>query len=330
MRDDRPTPPRRARQPRAPGPRARGPFALRPGTRGQRRVIRALRLLRMLLRGFGAAVLLAIALAAPQAGRLAAQDCAGAEACSLPGGTYFAEAPPDGVARGAVMFLHGYGGSGAGEIGNRAMVEAVTAQGYAFVAPDGMPRPGGGQGNSWNAQADPAGRDDIAFLDAVAQDAAARFGFPRERVLAAGFSGGAMMVWRLACDRPERFAAYAPVAGLLWRPLPGRCAGPVRLLHTHGWADPVVPLEGRAVAGGALVQGDLFAGLALLRRASGCTADAPDREGYTDEGGFLGRRWSACAPGAALELLLHGGGHAVPAGWAPRALAWFGKQTPAE
>ncbi|QDL93639.1 polyhydroxybutyrate depolymerase [Paroceanicella profunda] len=283
----------------------------------------------MVLRGFGVGALVpALWLAGP--GRLAAQDCAGAEACSLPGGVYFAEAPAEGLARGALIFLHGYGGSGAAEIGDRGLVEAVTARGYAFVAPDGLPRPGGGTAKSWNATGTPGARDDIAFLREVAQDAAARFGFPRDRVLLAGFSAGGMMVWRVACAEPQAFAAYAPVSGQLWRPLPQACAGPVKLMHTHGWADPVVPLEGRAVGGGALVQGNLFAALALLRRASGCATDAPDTDGYTAQGVFLGRRWSACAPGAELELVLHPGGHAVPQGWSGRALAWFEKQSPAE
>ena len=40
-------------------------------------------------------------------------------------------------------------------------------------------------------------------------------------------------------------AAYAPVAGSFWRPHPDMeaCAGPVDLLHTHGWRDKTVPLD---------------------------------------------------------------------------------------
>jgi polyhydroxybutyrate depolymerase len=130
-----------------------------------------------------------------------------------------------------------------------------------------------------------------------------------------------MMAWRLACDAPDRADAYAPVAGLLWQPLPVRCAGPVSLMHTHGWADKVAPLEGRAVGDGTVVQGDLFAGLDLLRATNGCAGDAP---AATDAAGaFLRRFWTGCAPGAALALALHSGGHATPPTWADMALDWF-------
>jgi len=36
-------------------------------------------------------------------------------------------------------------------------------------------------------------------------------GIDRQRVFAAGFSNGAAMVYRLACERPDRVAAVAPV-----------------------------------------------------------------------------------------------------------------------
>ena len=107
----------------------------------------------------------------------------------------------------------------------------------------------------------------------------------------------------------------------MWRPLPDACAGPVRLHHTHGWSDPVVPIEGRSVAGGRITQGDLFRGLDLMRRANGCARDDPDEYGAT--GKYLIRRWTDCAQGSALEMALHPGGHRTPMGWSALALDWF-------
>ncbi|MEM8752213.1 MAG: polyhydroxybutyrate depolymerase, partial [Pseudomonadota bacterium] len=124
-----------------------------------------------------------------------------------------------------------------------------------------------------------------------------------------------------ACDAPAAFAAYAPIAGLLWRPLPESCAGPAAMLHVHGWADPVVPIEGRSVGGGILTQGDLFDGLDVLRAAFGCLRDDPDEYGAEDA--YLIRRWTDCAPGASLEMALHPGGHSIPKGWSDLALDWF-------
>lgn len=96
---------------------------------------------------------------------------------------------------------------------------------------------------------------------------------------------------------------------------------PVRMLHVHGWADPVAPLEGRSVADGRITQGDLFAGLDLMRAALGCVRDDPDGFGARDI--YLIRRWTDCAPGAELEFALHPGGHRIPPGWADLALDWF-------
>lgn len=235
--------------------------------------------------------------------------------CDLPQGAYRALAP-EGAPRGIVLFLHGWGGRADAVLAQPASA-ALRDRGYAVVAPQGEPRRPGDPGGSWNSALRDGRRDDVAFLRAVVADAKARFG--AAPVLAAGFSGGGMMVWRLACAAPDSADAYAPVAGLMWRPLPAACEGPAPLLHTHGWTDAVVPIEGRTVGGGALTQGDLFAGLALMRAANRCADDAPDAHDAADD--FLRRDWSDCA--APLTLAMHPGGHVTPEGWADLALDWF-------
>lgn len=240
-------------------------------------------------------------------------------ACETDGGHYLA-ALPEGAPRGLLMFLHGWGGRADAQLRETATVGPWLEAGWVVVAPQGEPRREGDAGGAWNSAAQEGRRDDVAFLRAVLEDADARFGAGGPRV-AAGFSGGGMMVWRLACDAPDSADAYAPVAGLLWAPLPRACAGPVRLLHAHGWRDEVVPMEGRAVGGGVRTQGDLFAGLALLRAASACRREAPDD--YAEEGPFLIRFWRECAPGARLGLALHPGGHSTPAAWAAVTMRWL-------
>ena len=259
-------------------------------------------------------------------GGASAAECGGEIACEVEGGVYHA-IMPDTPAEGTVLYLHGYRGSGAGVVANTDLVDGIVARGYAVVAPTGMPVDPGSEGGRWNASASADWRDDTAFLLRVADDAAARFDLPRDRMLAAGFSGGGMMVWRLACDAPEAFAAYAPVAGLMWRPLPEQCSGPVRLFHTHGWSDTVVPIEGRSVAGGRITQGNLFRGLDLMRAAAGCAGDDPDA--YDRAGDMLIRAWRDCGPGAELVFALHPGGHRVPPGWSARAIEWFETEAPA-
>jgi polyhydroxybutyrate depolymerase len=267
-------------------------------------------------------------------GRAEAETVCGAEgpACAVPLGTYRAMlpngAPPE---RGypALMFFHGAGGSGAGTLGNSGMVSEFLARGWAILAPDGLPRPGSRFGPGWSFHPSrPQQRDEAAFTREVLADAAGRFDIDRDRVLLAGFSIGGSLVWYLACADPSLAAAYAPVAGAFWRPHPemGACAGPVRLLHTPGWRDETVPLEGRPLRGGGILQGDVFHGLEILRGANGCTGLRADE--YDTEGPFWRRWWTRCTPGSALELALHEGGHSVPAGWSALALDWFATALP--
>ena len=163
-------------------------------------------------------------------------------------------------------------------------------------------------------------RDELAFVEQVLADAEGRFHIDRARVLLTGFSVGGSLVWYLACQAPGEFAAYAPVAGGFWEPPPTHCAGPVKLLHTHGWRDETVPLEGRQLRPG-LAQSDIFAGLKIWRAVNGCAGERPDR--LTVDGPFWRRAWTRCTAGSALELILHPGVHEVPDAWPTLALDWF-------
>lgn len=241
-------------------------------------------------------------------------------ACTLPGGSYHIVLPDSGPpASPAVVFLHGFGSSGEGSLSNTGMVEAVLARGYAVIAPDGQPREGA-QGRRWDFHPErPAARDEGAFIRAVADDAAARFGLDRGDMLLSGFSIGGSLASYVACADPGSFRAYAPVAGSFWRPHPTGCAGPVALFHTHGWQDGTVPLEGRVLGSGA-AQGDVFVAMQLWREAGGCRLQ-PDA--YDTKDAFQIRSWTGCATGAQLGFALHPGGHSVPPGWATLALDWY-------
>ncbi|NJM82954.1 MAG: alpha/beta fold hydrolase [Tabrizicola sp.] len=257
----------------------------------------------------------------------AAADCADtAGACKIALGEYHIMLPEGATAKTpAVMFLHGYGGDGAGVYRNKGMTDAILARGYALIAPSGRDRDGS-EGKRWSFHPDrPETRDETAFLRQVLDDAAARFGIDRERVLLSGFSIGGSMVAYAACEDPTLAAAYAPVSGNFWRPHPDRCAGPVRMLHTHGWTDTTVPLEGRFLGGTAgrprIAQGDVFEAMRIWRETNSC--DEMRADAFAVDGSFWHRRWDRCTPGSALELVLFPGTHAVPKGWAGMALDWF-------
>ncbi len=265
--------------------------------------------------------LAACLLIAPQMTSAAGCGPAPEPACEVAHGAYRIALPAGDGRPPALVFLHGWGASAEGVMENGDMVARLAGRGYALIAPQGVHSPYGSGKRSWDVlRRAEWPRDDIGFLREVIADAAARHGIDRERVLLAGFSNGGTMVWNVACLAPDAARAYAPVAGALWEPMPERCAGPVDLFHVHGWTDRVVPLEGRPLGDGTIVQGDVWKSLGLLRAADGCTDLQPDAA--EAQGDIWQRHWTDCA-GGGIWFRLHPGGHMVPEGWALRALDWF-------
>ena len=244
--------------------------------------------------------------------------------CEVTGGGYYIRMPAQHSSPvRAVVFAHGYGAGGHSVIGNAGLTGPFLRAGLAVIAPDGMRRTGR-EGRTWHvlprATQRHGRRDEVAFIESVMRDAESRFGVDRRLSLLSGFSLGGSLVWTVACAAPRMFAAHAPVAGAFWRPPPRECAGPISLLHTHGWRDRTVPIEGRSIRNGMLRQGDVFAGLETLRRANGCTPVRGLVAGTS--GRFWLRRWDACRAGN-LQLALHPGGHEIPTGWHRLVLDWF-------
>jgi polyhydroxybutyrate depolymerase len=84
---------------------------------------------------------------------------------------------------------------------------------------------------------------DLAFVDRLLDELGEQLCIDTSRVYAAGLSNGAFMSSALACARAERFAAVAPVAGVLH---PEGCepTRPVPVLAFHGTADPILLFNG--------------------------------------------------------------------------------------
>jgi len=246
--------------------------------------------------------------------------------CETPLGTYRIALPDrddDSQLLPALIFFHGAGGSGRGTLQATGITQTFLDRGYAVIAPDGLGR-GPGRGAGWSFHPDrQSRRDEWAFADEVMDDAAAAFNLDRSAMLMGGFSIGGSLTWYLACQDPSLAYAYAPVAGAFWRPHPvvQDCAGPVRLFHTHGWRDTTVPLEGRPLRSGEILQGDVFAGLETLRALNGC--DQLRADDFTSDDTYWVRWWTRCSDDSALRFALTPFGHTIPAGWGDRALDWF-------
>ena len=262
----------------------------------------------MALRGW---LVLAMALmATPAAGCGVATDC-------VVGDRTYRIAVPDGAGPfGAILYLHGYQGSAAAVMGASELRAVADTLGVALIAPKSADAGWLIRNAPRRALADSA--IELDGIDAMLADAAERSDIDPGRVLVAGFSGGGMMTWTLACRRADRFIGFVPIAGTFWAPLPRDCDGaPANILHVHGTADAVVPLAGRPIADTR--QGDVHETLAMFREALGAgppmPVDGPD--GLDCEGSLTER-------GGRLLLCLHGGGHDVRASWIAWAWHAFG------
>ena len=144
------------------------------------------------------------------------------------------KAPPKSVP--VIVVLGGIGSSASGEASRDDLIPYATDNQAVLVYPQGY-------GESWNAvsccgAAAAKNVNDVAFLQALV--AKVDPGHART-VDVVGYSNGARMAYRVACDDPGLFDGYAMVKG---GPTPG-CAlrKPVTLLQIAASDDPEIPFK---------------------------------------------------------------------------------------
>jgi polyhydroxybutyrate depolymerase len=244
--------------------------------------------------------------------------------CPVQEGTYRALMPEGEGPFPVMVYLYGSGGRSA-DIANHPFFDAAVVQrGYALIVPAalGLEYRAGFFDTGWALRHEAGGtRDEVLFISRVMDDVGQRFPIDRDRVVFVGQSRGAFLIWEIACHEPETASAYAVHAGGYLGDLPEDCERPVRFLHSHGLADPVVPFNGDPFVSGGATTAPLDQSLALLARTNRCRDENPG-----DPVPMLSlqrQQWVECAPGSSLDLLLHDGGHAMPADWFRAVLDWF-------
>lgn len=226
-----------------------------------------------------------------------------------------------------VLALHGRFGQGKGMARHTGLDALADEGGFIAVYPDGVDRSwADGRGTS---PADQQGVDDVGFLTALVDDFIQQFGADRRRVYAAGMSNGAMMSYRLACERADRFAAIAPVAALMGQALAAGCAParPVSVLAIVGTEDPLVPIQGGEVSGDrgpVLSAAESRLKWAALNGCEGEPAVSLEPERAPGDGTRIRREaHGPCREGSEIVFhIVEGGGHTWPGGtqYLPKAL----------
>lgn len=154
----------------------------------------------------------------------------------------------------------------------------------------------------------PVKSEDVALLDRVIDRVSELAQVDQSRVYVAGFSNGAMMALRYACERSERVSGVASVAGTLETTC--QATRPVSSLHLAGLQDTTIPFAGSPLS--ALLKAPLapvptaVAAFESLNQCSGL----PVRSSTSV---LTLRSFPICAQGTSVELgLINGGGHQWP------------------
>jgi polyhydroxybutyrate depolymerase len=166
--------------------------------------------------------------------------------------TYRVVAPsnlPEGELAPVVLCFHGAAGTAQDAIDAFGIQDEAQARGWIAVFPEGtgaFSEAGLFLLQTWNAGsccgfAQQNDVDDVTFFADLLMDLGQRYPVDLDQVCATGMSNGAMMTYRLACERPELLAAVAPVAGSLES---GPPTAPIPLLTIFGLLDENVPFAG--------------------------------------------------------------------------------------
>ena len=145
-----------------------------------------------------------------------------------------------------VVGLHGGLGSGEQFAEEYHFDEQAERGGFIAVYPDGIGRRVVAA-RTWNGggccgYAMGQGVDDVGFLVALVEELSVDLPIDPERIYATGHSNGAIMSYRLACERADLFAAIAVYAGAL--EVECEPSEPVSVLAIHGDADQNIPIGG--------------------------------------------------------------------------------------
>lgn len=178
----------------------------------------------------------------------------------------------EGVAMPVVVSLHNTGATAAQQDEASGLRTSADAHGFVLVTPQGL-----GDPPTWDAG---EASTDVAFVEAVLDQAGRTFCLDPDRVFAVGSGDGSVMAARLACDAADRIAA-AGFVGVVPDPDPCEQARPV----------PVVVLPG------------FDADLGPWAQRYGCDPE-PDLVPY-DSGtpGDIQGDYQGCDEGAALRSL---------------------------
>ncbi len=142
-----------------------------------------------------------------------------------------------------VMVFHGDGGSGRSISTVTHFNDLAEQKGFIAVYPDAI-------NNRWSLSTKSSRKvDDGLFVASLIEGIQQTKNIDSTRIYATGFSKGAILAQALACQMPNKIAAFASVAGSLPSRLKPSCqAHPVSMMMINGTKDQSVNYEGDATS----------------------------------------------------------------------------------
>jgi polyhydroxybutyrate depolymerase len=235
---------------------------------------------------------------------------------------YLMVVPPESRGRKlpAVLALHGALMDGRSMQQIFGLDAIANQEGFVAVYPDGLGRRwNDGRRVPWHRPAESV--DDAGFLVSLARRIVDDGFADPKRIYLVGVSNGGIMAFRMACEAPGVFAAFAAIianmsVGLAKSCQPGRG---VPMLIMNSTKDPMIPWGGGPM-GFAGRYGRVVStedSVEFWRRNNGCDGNGqrkalPDRD-QKDGSTVTAQQYNHCRSGAPVVLItIEGGGHIPP------------------
>lgn len=214
-----------------------------------------------------------------------------------------------------VLVFHGDNGTGHSISDVTQFNNLAEQKGFIAVYPDGI-------NQRWTLRGNPSGKkvNDVEFTDALINHIEQIRNIDSSKVYASGFSRGAILTQALACELPNKIAAFASVAGSLPVRLKSKCQpnNSASILMINGTNDTAVHYEGdEQTAKGALLS--IPDAVTHWREQDKCTLPAQIKQisgpNKNDRYYVKTTRYANCSGGS--EVLLTDviqGGHSWPGG----------------
>ena len=156
----------------------------------------------------------------------------------------------------------------------------------------------------WQVEPGADGDRDLRLVDVALRSLREAYRIDDDRIYATGYSNGGMFTYLLWAERPDVFAAYAPVAARLRASVRPRQPKPV--LHVAGTRDQVVRFA------------DQEAAIEVAREVNGVDAATTCGVGCTLYG---------AGTASPVMTWIHAGAHVYPRGTSERIAAFFREQS---